>query len=278
MLRRSNRAGTVGYPRAVQRNRRPRPDDPVVAPEGAPVTVETFTYAGATLVAERFGRGAQTFVLVHGIGMGRSVFRGVAEQLENRGTFIAIDLPGYGAAPEPERVLTMERTADLVAAYLRGHAPGPVVLVGHSMGTQVVAEVAARHPHLVDRLVLLAPTVNRREHSAVQQVLRLAQDLAGEHPKVFLIGAREYLRAGPNLRKKFRAMMVHRPEDAYRAVICPTLVIRGETDRVCPREWCRHVGDLVPDGELVEIAGHGHETMIRDSGPAAAAILRFTER
>jgi pimeloyl-ACP methyl ester carboxylesterase len=72
-------------------------------------------------------------------------------------------------------------------------------------------------------------------------------------------------------------MMVHDPDSAYRRIGCPTLVIRGETDRVCPHDWCRHVGDLVPDGRLVEIAGHGHETMIRDSGPAAAAILTFSE-
>ena len=249
----------------------------MVAPAGASVTVETFSYAGATLIAERFGRGAQTFVLVHGIGMGRSVFRGVAEELENRGSFIAIDLPGYGAAPEPERILTMERTADLVAGYLRSHAPGPVTLVGHSMGTQVEAEVAARHPALVARLVLLAPTVNRREHSAARQVMRLVQDLAGEHPKVFLIGARECLRAGPHIPGKFRAMMAHDPETAYRRVQCPTLIVRGGKDRVCPHDWCRHVGDLVPNGTLVEVDGHGHETMIRDSGPVAAAILAFTE-
>ena len=51
------------------------------------------------------------------------------------------------------------------------------------MGTQVAIEVAARHPSLVESVVLIGPTVNRRERTAPQQVLRLAQDLAVESPR-----------------------------------------------------------------------------------------------
>ena len=135
---------------------------------------------------------------------------------------IALDLPGYGEAPEPARVLTVERTADLVAAYLRSRRIGPAVIVGHSMGTQIALEVAVRHPDLVDRIVLIAPTVNPRERTAAQQILRLAQDLLVESPRVMFVGAREYLRAGPHLRRKFRAMLVHRPEETpSHASACP---------------------------------------------------------
>jgi pimeloyl-ACP methyl ester carboxylesterase len=237
--------------------------------------VSTFTHDGATLVAEAQGTGATTFVLVHGIGMGRSVFADAARHLRRHGRVIALDLPGYGEAPEPARTPAIERLGDLVAAYLVERVPGRIVLVGHSMGSQVVVETAARHPGVASCLVLVAPTVDRRRRRALAQLARLGLDLLGESPRVWLAGAREYVRAGPHLRRKMRAMMVHRPEDALARVTVPVLVIRGENDPVSPPDWCRFVVDALPDGRLSEIPDRRHETLIRDGAPAAARILAF---
>lgn len=160
--------------------------------------VEEFAHAGATLVAERRGRGRPVYVLVHGIGMGRSVFTDLARHLRD-GEVIALDLPGYGEAPEPARVLTIERSADLVAAYLRARVRTPSVVIGHSMGAQIALEVAARHPEVVDRIVLVGPTTDPAARSAARQLWRLLRDIAVESPRVIAVGAREYVRAGPRL-------------------------------------------------------------------------------
>jgi len=237
-------------------------------------TVERFAHAGATMVVARRGHGHPVYLLVHGIGMGRSVFGDLIRHLHD-GEVVAVDLPGYGEAPEPAHVLTMERTADLVAAYLREHVEAPAVLVGHSMGAQVVLEVAVRHPALVERFVLIGPTVDPSARTAPRQLWRLLCDIAVESPRVIGRGAREYVRAGPRLRTKFRAMLAHRPEDVLSLAHAPALVIRGEDDLVAPRAWCRRVAEGLPDGRLVEIAGHGHETMIRDAAPAARLIRAF---
>ena len=239
--------------------------------------IEEFAYDGATLIAERRGDAAssRTVVLVHGIGMGRKVFADLTRHLERDACVVALDLPGYGDAPEPPRTPTMERLGDLVAAYLRHLDRGPVTLIGHSMGTQVVTETAVRHPATVRRLVLVAPTVDRHHRNAFSQLWRLGLDLLGESPRVLIMGAREYVRAGPNLRRKMTAMLVHRPEHSYPRIAAPTLVIRGEGDRCAPPRWCDEVVDAIPNAESVEIAGHGHETLIRDAGPAAEAIRPF---
>lgn len=238
--------------------------------------IEDFTHAGATLVIERRGSGREVFVLIHGIGMGRTVFGDLVQLLVGVGRTVAIDLPGYGAAPEPPRILTMERTADLVAAYLRAHVDRPAVVVGHSMGAQVALEVAARHPDLVERLVLLGAATDPRARSVPRLVWRFVRDVFSESPRVIGRGAREYVRAGPNLRGKFRAMLAHRPEDVLGRIRMPTLVIRGEKDIVAPHAWGVQLAEGVADGRLVEIGGHGHETMIRDAAPTARAILDFT--
>ena len=120
--------------------------------------VERFAHAGAMMVVEREGHGRPVYVLVHGIGMGRSVFADLIRHLHD-GEVVAVDLPGYGEAPEPARVLTMERTADLVAAYVRAHVDCPVVLVGHSMGALIAARYGAAFPRDVSRVVLVSPPI-----------------------------------------------------------------------------------------------------------------------
>lgn len=240
--------------------------------------IEEFSSQGMTLIAEARGShdAAVTYLLIHGIGMGRKVFGDLSVRLSRHGRVIAIDQPGYGDAPEPPRTPAIERTADFVASYLRHLDREEVVVIGHSMGTQVAVEVAVRHPALVSKLVLVAPTVDARHRRALTQLARLAADLFGESPRVLLLGAREYLRAGPHLRRKMTAMLIHRPERSYPRITAPTLVVRGERDLVSPRDWCDRVTAAIPGASFVEIDGHRHETMIRDAQPAAAAIQGFS--
>ncbi|AUG28637.1 MULTISPECIES: alpha/beta fold hydrolase [Microbacterium] len=239
--------------------------------------IEVFADAGASLIAERRGdpQAELTVVLIHGIGMGRKVFGDLVLHLQDHALVVAVDLPGYGDAPEPPRTPTMERMADLVAAYLRHLDRGPVVLLGHSMGTQVATEVAARHPETVGRLVLVAPTVDRHHRRALRQLWRLGRDLWGESPKVLLLGAREYVRAGPHLRRKMRAMLAHRPEHAFPRIAAPTLVVRGEFDVVVPAPWFDEVVAAIPDARPFVIEGHRHETLIRTAEPAASELRRW---
>ncbi|MFJ4223573.1 alpha/beta fold hydrolase [Microbacterium sp. NPDC089695] len=247
-----------------------------LAPKGTPVTLLEFEHAGATLIAETFGDGAHTFLLLHGIGMGRSVYLDVVQRL--RGRVIAVDLPGFGEAPEPTRTLTMERHADLVAAYLRHVGEGPVVVIGHSMGSQIAAELAARHPSLVSGVVLAGPTVNKAARNIAAQASYLLRDLIGERPLVIWRGAREYLRGGPNLIRKMRATIAHAPEKAFRRIQAPVLVLRGESDPLAPMSWCQEILDEIPGADLQVIPDHGHGTLISDSEPAAELIQAFADR
>ncbi|MFE6735830.1 alpha/beta fold hydrolase [Microbacterium sp. NPDC057650] len=247
----------------------------LLAPEGTAAAIAEFSYGGAVLVAEDFGEGSRPFVLLHGIGMGRSVYVDLVARL--RGRVIGVDLPGFGEAPEPPRTPTMERHADLVAAFLRDRGISDAVLIGHSMGSQIAAEVAARHPQLVAGLVLAGPTVDSAARNVLAQARYLLVDLLGERPEVLWRGGREYLRGGPHLRRKIRATVVHAPEDAYPRVACPTLVVRGERDPLAPMSWCRQILDAIPDARLVEIPDHGHGTLISDSELAAAAIMNFAD-
>ncbi|HET6302970.1 alpha/beta hydrolase [Microbacterium sp.] len=240
----------------------------------ADLPVHTFERGDDVVVYTRSGRsGGPVFVLVHGIGMGRGVFGDLVEELSREGEVVALDLPGFGDSPKPRRPLDMPACGGLVAALLDDLGVRDGVLVGHSMGAQVVAETLVRHPHLRGRAVLVSPTVNPAERSALLQGLRLLQDIAIESPKVLALGAIHYVKAGPVwYAKTLRRMVDHRIEDVLPQLDADTLVIRGEVDKVSPREWAREVARLVPRGVLREVPDRGHEAMIRTAQPAASLI------
>lgn len=203
------------------------------------------------------------YVLVHGLGMAHEYWGELAVRLEATGTVYALDMPGFGDAPQPRAPLSMEASGELLAGFLAAEGLDHPVLVGHSTGAQVVSETAARHPELVGRLVLIGSTVNPRERTIRQQSLRFLQDIAVINPKVMAIGLAQYSEAGPKwFAANLRPMIQHRLERVLPLVAADTLVIRGEHDRIVPRYWAEEVAALLPKGRYAEVPGRGHDTML----------------
>lgn len=223
--------------------------------------------------------GQHTFLLVHGIGMGISYFAELREALQPHGRIVALDLPGFGDSPEPPESLSMAGMGRLLNDFVIAELLDNPVLVGHSMGSQVVTEAAAQRPDLYSQIVLIAPTVNAHERSIGRQSLRMLQDLVDESPQVLALGLKNYLKAGPRwFAKKLHSMMDHEIEKTLPHVQAHTLVIRGTRDPVCPHDWAEQVTALLPDGRLVEIPGRGHETMVKDGECAAELIANHVQR
>ncbi|MCD2498768.1 alpha/beta fold hydrolase [Microbacterium nymphoidis] len=249
--------------------------EPELSESGSNVT--TFSLDGRELIAEELaGPESLTFIVVHGFGLGRSAYIEIAHGLTAAGRVIALDLPGFGEAPEPARTPTMEELGDLVAAFVSDRALENVVLIGHSMGTQIVAEAVARHPgSAVTAAVLVAPTTDSGARGLLRQTLRLARDIVAAHPLTFYRGAAEYLKAGPHLMRKARATVVHRPEATYPRMEIPVLVLRGANDHVVPKKWSEKVLALLPDGALTELPGRGHAALIVRPEASVIRIEQF---
>src|SRR5262245_59535336 len=80
--------------------------------------------------------------------------------LSQRFNCIAVDLPGYGESPRLSKNTTIPEYAVVLAKLIEEVSDGPVVLIGHSMGGMTSATIAMRHPVLVERMVLLNPTIS----------------------------------------------------------------------------------------------------------------------
>ncbi len=238
----------------------------------------TFEREGQRLTLFRWERaGAPRLLLVHGIGMGHRTFDRFIAAMREEAEVIAVDLPGFGESPEPERALSIAGNAELLVEALRERGLEPVIAVGHSMGAQVVAELAAAHPSLAPRIAFFAPAVNAAERTVGWQALRMLQDLfEGKPPIAIARGVVEYCRAGPRwFLKMLRPTLTHRIEDRLPQLRQPALVLCGSRDRVTPPEWCLSVARMLPHGELTVLEGPGHEAMIAEGDEAAERVLRW---
>ncbi|WP_157602057.1 alpha/beta fold hydrolase, partial [Promicromonospora kroppenstedtii] len=108
----------------------------------------------------RAPRGARrAVVLVHGIGSSARAFGRLGDRLVAHCEVHALDLPGYGSTHRLHHDVTIAEHAAAVARYVRRHVLGaglPVpVLVGHSMGAQVVGQLLADHPATARAAVLV---------------------------------------------------------------------------------------------------------------------------
>lgn len=214
-------------------------------------------------------------VLLHGLGMsGRSMGR-LVEALGETTRALAPDLPGYGRSPQPAiGALDVKDLARAVLAWMDDREIVDVVLVGHSVGSQVAGEVALLAPGRVRRLVVIGPTGDPSRPSVLRQALRLLRGVGHEPFQLVGIAVVDYLRAGPGQMVVLMRRAVQRSlRQQHVRVDVPLLVVRGSRDLVCSQAWCEEVVARNAGSRLlvVEDVAHG---LVLDAPPELVAALR----
>ncbi len=233
---------------------------------------EKYTVAVTRLPAGRTDGPA--FVMVHGLGVSSRYFRPVGIRLCRAGSVFLVDLPGYGSAPNPSTPISLEDHADVVARFIREEGLTDVVLVGHSMGSQVIATLAQRHPGLAGHLVLMAPTLEPERRTAPRAIGGLLHDVFREPPQVSWIAFTDYLlRTGlPYLLKQFPLVLDDSLDTRIHDVPGRLLVIRGSGDVLVSRGWAQLLADRA-GAPFVEVLGP-HVVMYTDPDAVADVIVQ----
>lgn len=97
-------------------------------------------------------------VLIHGFLVNHLEYDDIIAPLAKHFRVIAVDLPGFGDSekPPPARYpYGIEAFAEAVADVIAAMGLGRVSLLGHSMGGAIALTVAAEHPELVEKLVVI---------------------------------------------------------------------------------------------------------------------------
>lgn len=221
-----------------------------------------------------YGVSGPEVVLIHGIGASGRYFAPLIQELAGSAVVHTVELPGFGSTSTPHRRMAMADFAAVAVQALRDAGIRGAQWVGHSMGCQVVAEMAIAAPAETSSVVLIGPTTNNAERSAPLQALRLAQDTLIEPLPVKWILFSDYLRAGPRwYLKTVPGMVGHRLEERLPLVQPPVLVLRGGRDPIARDGWLDRLAEARPGTRTAALPGQPHVCMYTDPA-GTAALLR----
>lgn len=215
-------------------------------------------------------------VLLHGVGLRAEAWEPMLPHLEKRFALSVLDMPGHGESrPFDQQPVLGDYTREIAKAI-----DSPSVIVGHSMGALIAADLAIRHPGLVSGVVPLN-AVFRRSDEARRAVARRAKDIVengngdptetltrwfGKTPegsdKAANTSCQQWLtKVDP--KGYAHAYSVFAREDgpsdtALAALHCPALFITGSEEPNSTPDMSRRLADRVPDGRAEIISGARH--------------------
>jgi pimeloyl-ACP methyl ester carboxylesterase len=194
-----------------------------------------------------------------------------------------------------DQIDVVSHAADMNA--VRDHLGDPeVVLVGHSLGTQVCLEAYRARPRRVRALVLLCGSFGRVTHTfkgtdVLSSVLPNIQDFSSKHPRLLrALWARVPVRAAVKLAillgdidpakvrvedvepyfrhalhvdftlfaRMLQAAGEHSAQDLLTEIRVPTLVVAGSRDTFTPPEVSVAMAEAIPGARHELISGGSH--------------------
>lgn len=241
-----------------------------------------------------------TLVFIHGVLNDHSVWILQSRHFAYNGwNVLAVDLPGHGRSAG-QAPASVEEGAEFVRALLDAAGAKTAVLVGHSWGSLIALEAAARLPERVDRLALLGTAAPMRVAPALLEASVKEPEKAIHMVNVFshstLCPPPSALGPGTWLYGASRALMrrvlasnrevnvFHTgfkacddyagAEHALAQVRCPTLFVIGRGDRMTPPKSARALAQHAKEAQVVEVNG-GHAMMLEAPDEVLAALRRF---
>jgi pimeloyl-ACP methyl ester carboxylesterase len=240
-----------------------------------------------------FDAALPTVVLLHGAGFDHTTWALHSRWFAHHGFgVLAPDLPGHGrSAGAP--LATIADMADWTAALLDASGVAKARLIGHSMGSLIALETAARHPAKVSGLSLigtaatmtvgpdLLKAAEANDHAAVDMVsiwgLGFQAELGGSlAPGLWMhSGAQRVLeqcRPGVLFNDLAACNTYQNALAAAAQVSVPTSFILGERDMMTPLRAGKALAAATPNSRTVVLSGAGHMMMVERPDELLAAL------
>ena len=256
----------------------------------------TYCYTGG----KTFDAAKPTAIFIHGVLNDHSVWILQSRYLAHHGwNVLAVDLPGHcrSAGKPPTSV---EDAADFVIALMDAAGLPQAALVGHSYGSLIALEAAARAPKRVSQLVLVGTASPMKVSAALLDAslnepmkalemvnifsrATLAPPPSALGPGTWVYGAsmalgRRVLASNPAVNlfhTGFKACDSYtHGEAAMTQVQCPVLFVLGSVDQMTPPKAAQGLIQKARHGQVVYLPG-GHHQMNETPEPMLAALTGF---
>ena len=271
------------------------------------------------LHSDRVGEpGGLTAILCDGLACDGFIWKYLGDELSEVLNVAHFHYRGHGRSGppvDPEQI-GVKALADDLDVVRRELGDPPVVLIGHSLGTQVALEAYRRRPEGVAALVLLCGSFGRVTYTfkgseMLASVLPNLIEFATKHPKVTRaiwssvpprvaiavarltgdvnLGAVRLEDVEPYFQhvtivdfelflRMLRAAGEHSAEDILPQVRVPVLVVAGARDSFTPAAVSEAMAEAIPGAELEVIASGTHLAPLEHHAEIAQRIGAFLTR
>ena len=267
-----------------------------------------FNVAGASIYGYSGGRawqaGQPTAVFIHGVLNDHSAWILQSRYLAHHGfNVLAIDLPGHGRS-SGQPPATVEQGADFVASLLDAAGIARAALIGHSWGSLIALEAAARLKERISHAALVgiafpmrvsATLLEAAEHQPMKAIAMINQfSRSTLAPPPSVLGPGTWVDgASIALNKRILASnrqvnLLHRGFlacdryagglDAVSQVSCPLLFVLGQVDQMTPPKAAQGLIDQArAAGKAVQVnmVPVGHHEMGEAPDGTLAALRGF---
>jgi pimeloyl-ACP methyl ester carboxylesterase len=202
-------------------------------------------------------------VILHGWGHSASHWRQVAQLWRDR-EVISIDLPGFGCEPLHAGDWGIPEYARWVEAKLTARMSTMqekrFILLGHSFGGRVAAEIASRQPSWLSHLVLVGAPCLYRPSQKVRILKRIAKvvKILGAPMIPWSLNPELTDADKKGLGTIYRTVVTYDQKDALTRIVAPTLIIHGSLDTYPDAQICSAMHKSIQKSELLTLAGMGH--------------------
>ena len=237
-----------------------------------------------------------TVVFVHGAGLDHSWFGLQSRYFGYHGrNVLALDLPGHGRSEGPA-LQTIEAMADWVSKVLDVLKVKKATVVGHSMGSLVALEFAARHPEQAERIAFCAIAFPMKVSDPFLDAARNNNYDAFDMHTIWGHAAQVPLGGNPNPGMWMYGDTLARLErlapgvlhaglkacndyaagfESAAKVKCPVLFILGKRDVMTPTRSSKSLFEKFSQARIVEIPVSGHSLMAEAPDATLDALIGF---
>lgn len=259
---------------------------------------------GGRKVRELRGGAGNPLLYLHSAGAENELWLPFLDGLAEKYELHAPSHPGFLGSEGLDQIKSIGDLADHYLDYVKVHGWQSVHVVGLSFGGWIAAELAARHPNWINRLVLTDAVgiwVNERPITDIFAIdvrfypERMREIMFSDPDSTLAMTAfpppdedgkpphltdEQLLRVYENqaaFAKVAWNPLMHNPrlESMLRHVTAPTLVLWGEDDGLVPPVYGQKYAHLIPEASFKTLSGCGHVPPLERPEAFVRAVAEF---